>query len=121
MTRVLAVLMIVVGALATSAPASAHCDTTRGPVVMAARAALDAGDPNLVLRWVRPDDEAAVRGVGAVTRTTVPLSAASRRHGTVMGFLFAANDGALPAPAGEMEQRCWQTLRSALVRKQVLS
>lgn len=41
--------------------------------------------------------------------------------GTVMGFLFAAKDGALPAPAGEMEQRCWQTLRSALARKQVLS
>lgn len=41
--------------------------------------------------------------------------------GTVMGFLFAATDGALPAPAGEMERRCWQTLRSALVRKQVLS
>jgi hypothetical protein len=41
--------------------------------------------------------------------------------GTVMGFLFAATDSALPAPAGEMERRCWQTLRSALVRKQVLS
>lgn len=41
--------------------------------------------------------------------------------GTVMGFLFATTDGALPAPAGEMERRCWQTLRSALARKQVLS
>jgi AcrR family transcriptional regulator len=41
--------------------------------------------------------------------------------GMVMGFLFAAKDGALPAPAGEMERRCWQTLRSALARKQVLS
>jgi AcrR family transcriptional regulator len=41
--------------------------------------------------------------------------------GMVMGFLFAATDGALPAPAGEMERRCWQTLRSALARKQVLS
>jgi curli biogenesis system outer membrane secretion channel CsgG len=26
--------------------------------------------------------------------------------GTVMGFLFAAKDGALPAPIGEMERRC---------------
>ncbi|MCK9462396.1 MAG: TetR/AcrR family transcriptional regulator [Proteobacteria bacterium] len=41
--------------------------------------------------------------------------------GMVMGFLFAATDSALPAPAGEMEQRCWQTLRSALAREQVLS
>jgi hypothetical protein len=46
---------------ALSAPASAHCDTTKGPVVTAARAALDARDPNLVLHWVRPDDEAAVK------------------------------------------------------------
>jgi AcrR family transcriptional regulator len=41
--------------------------------------------------------------------------------GTVMGFLFAAKDGALPAPAGEMERRCWETLRSALARTQVPS
>lgn len=60
MIRVLTALVFL-GALAISTPASAHCDTTRGPVVMAARAALDAGDPNLVLHWVRPEDEAAVR------------------------------------------------------------
>lgn len=45
----------------SSTPASAHCDTMNGPVVTAARAALEAGDPNLVLHWVGPDDEAAVR------------------------------------------------------------
>jgi hypothetical protein len=39
--------------------------------------------------------------------------------GTVMGFLFALKDGALPASAHEMEQRCWQTLRTALVAPQV--
>lgn len=41
--------------------------------------------------------------------------------GMVMGFLFAAKDGSLPAPTVEMERRCWQTLRSSLVRKQVRS
>ena len=41
--------------------------------------------------------------------------------GMMMGFLFAAKDGALPAPIGEMEKRCWQTLRSALVRKEMTS
>jgi hypothetical protein len=61
MTRVLAVFMAALGALAFSSPAAAHCDTTRGPVVIAARAALDAGDPNLVLHWVRAEDEAAIR------------------------------------------------------------
>ena len=41
--------------------------------------------------------------------------------GMVVGFLFAATDGALPAPAGEMERRCWRTLRSVLARREVLS
>ena len=40
--------------------------------------------------------------------------------GTVMGFLFAVKDEALPAPVGEMERRCWLTLRLALTQKQVL-
>ncbi|HET9298920.1 MAG TPA: DUF6448 family protein [Candidatus Polarisedimenticolaceae bacterium] len=42
-------------------PAAAHCDTLKGPVVTAARAALEAGNPALVLHWVRAEDEAAVR------------------------------------------------------------
>lgn len=41
--------------------------------------------------------------------------------GTVIGFLFAAKDGALPSPVDEMEKRAWQTLRSALELKQVTS
>jgi hypothetical protein len=41
----------------------AHCDTLKGPVVTAARAALQAGDPALVLHWVRGADEDAVRSV----------------------------------------------------------
>lgn len=61
MSRVLPVLVILSGALVISTPASAHCDTTHGPVVTAASAALDAGDPNLVLHWVRPEDEAAIK------------------------------------------------------------
>lgn len=42
-------------------PASAHCDGLDGPVVTAARQALDAGDVNRVLIWVKPADEATVR------------------------------------------------------------
>ncbi len=41
--------------------------------------------------------------------------------GSVMGFLFAAKDGALPGPAKEMERRCWKTIRSMLVESQVTS
>ncbi len=47
--------------VALSSPAFAHCDTMKGPVVTAAAAALEAGDPSLVLHWVRPADEAAIR------------------------------------------------------------
>lgn len=40
--------------------AGAHCDSLDGPVVIAARAALESGNPDGVLAWVRADDEAAI-------------------------------------------------------------
>lgn len=48
-------------AISFSTPASAHCDGLDGPVVSAARKALNSGDPNPVLIWVQPKDEAEVR------------------------------------------------------------
>lgn len=48
-------------ALLISSPALAHCDGLDGPVVQAARQALDRGDPNPVLIWVQPADEPAIR------------------------------------------------------------
>jgi hypothetical protein len=50
------------------APAQAHCDGLDGPVVTAARQALQAGDPNLVLVWVQKKDEPEIRR--AFERTT---------------------------------------------------
>lgn len=47
--------------LGWTAPASAHCDTLDGPVVSAARKALDSGNVNLVLVWVQKNDEAELR------------------------------------------------------------
>lgn len=35
----------------------AHCDTVEGPVVTAAAKALETGDVNLVLIWIKPADE----------------------------------------------------------------
>jgi hypothetical protein len=55
---------LIVGAMLPT-PAFAHCDGLDGPVVAAARKALEAGDPNLVLIWVQPTDEAEVRRVFA--------------------------------------------------------
>jgi hypothetical protein len=48
-------------ALTLASPAMAHCDGIDGPVVGAARTALESDDPNPVLIWVQPKDEAEVR------------------------------------------------------------
>ena len=39
----------------------AHCDGMDGPVISAAKNALDAGDINLVLFWVQKKDEAELK------------------------------------------------------------
>jgi uncharacterized protein DUF6448 len=62
-----------------SRPAAAHCDTTRGPVVTAARAALETGDANLVLHWVRPDDEGAVKSAFQQTLQVRALGPEAKR------------------------------------------
>jgi hypothetical protein len=51
----------VAAALAWTAPAYAHCDTVDGPVVASAHQALETGNVNLVLVWVRKSDEAEIR------------------------------------------------------------
>lgn len=48
-------------ALASPAPAAAHCDSMDGPVVEAAREALASGEVTPVLRWVRESDEPEIR------------------------------------------------------------
>jgi hypothetical protein len=54
--------------LTTPRPARAHCDTLDGPVVKAARTALEGGKLEPVLAWVQPDDEAEIRDAFARTR-----------------------------------------------------
>jgi hypothetical protein len=49
--------------LSWSAAAGAHCDTLDGPVVSAARKALETGNVNLVLVWVQKKDEAQIRNL----------------------------------------------------------
>jgi len=47
--------------LGLSGEGVAHCDGLDGPVVIAAKKALERGDVNLVLVWVQPGDEAEIR------------------------------------------------------------
>jgi len=40
---------------------SSHCDTMNGPVIIAAKKALETANVNLVLIWVQKGDEAAIK------------------------------------------------------------
>lgn len=51
--------LVVVGSFAVRA--FAHCDGLDGPVVKAAQRALQTGDVNPVLIWVKPQDEAEIK------------------------------------------------------------
>lgn len=61
LTLAMAALTAIVAILPHAA--QAHCDTLDGPVVIDARAALAAGDVTPVLKWIAPEDEAAIRRV----------------------------------------------------------
>ena len=62
MTLRTGILTVSIAALfAWAVPASAHCDTLDGPVVSAARKALDTGDINLVLAWTQKKDDKEIR------------------------------------------------------------
>ena len=55
----------------------AHCDTLDGPVVQAARAALESGDLNPVLIWVQAEHEPEIRNAFDQTRSVRTLSASA--------------------------------------------
>lgn len=59
-------------------PASAHCDGVDGPVVKAAQQALDTGDVNRVLIWVKPGDEAQIRNAFSKTQAVRKLNATAK-------------------------------------------
>ena len=48
---------------------SAHCDTMNGPVVITAQAALEKGEVTPVLKWVKKEDEQAIRDAFQQTMT----------------------------------------------------
>lgn len=62
MKRMLVSASTLIGVLLLSpALAGAHCDSLDGPVVKAARKALETGKLNPVLAWVQPGDEPAIK------------------------------------------------------------
>jgi hypothetical protein len=61
-------MLPLLAALVVPLTASAHCDTLDGPVVNAARTALETGKIGPVLAWVQPGDEAEIRAAFASAR-----------------------------------------------------
>ncbi|MBK9372799.1 MAG: hypothetical protein IPN03_03480 [Holophagales bacterium] len=55
------VVTAVLGAILAARPVLAHCDTADGPVVAAAKVALEKGDITPVLKWVKPAAESEIR------------------------------------------------------------
>jgi len=58
--------VLIVG-LAAMTPmfAHAHCDTTRGPIIPEAKAALEKGDVTPILKWIKKDNEAEIKAAFA--------------------------------------------------------
>ncbi|MCP5522314.1 MAG: hypothetical protein H7A46_12280 [Verrucomicrobiales bacterium] len=67
--KLLAAGMFTAAWLWTATPALAHCDTLDGPVVVAAKVALEKREITAVLKWIKPEHEAQLRT--AFTRTLV--------------------------------------------------
>jgi hypothetical protein len=61
MKHLILFILIVSTLFFTAEACLAHCDTKDGPVVKAAEKALSTGNVNLVLVWVQPKDEAAIK------------------------------------------------------------
>lgn len=79
LTRLGPLALVLAGALLlVPRPASAHCDSVDGPVVVDAKAALSAGDPTPVLKWVGPGQEAEVRAAFQKTLAVRKLGADAR-------------------------------------------
>ena len=64
--------------LAFSPFAGAHCDTLDGPVVIAARKALDTGNAASVLAWVQKKDEGQIRTALDRARTVRKMGGEAR-------------------------------------------
>lgn len=73
-----AIAALMLGLLIAPRPAAAHCDTLEGPVVSAARAALEKGEITPVLGWIRAADEPEVRAAFERTLAVRRLSPEAR-------------------------------------------
>lgn len=57
-SAIVGLFAVIVAISGPALPALAHCDAVTGPVVTAAREALESGDVNRILPYVQPEAEA---------------------------------------------------------------
>jgi len=96
---VLVFSLLVLITLLLPSGALAHCDGWDGPVVQAARQALETGNVNLVLIWVKEQDEAAIRELFQKTLAVRTLGSEARELADLHFFetlvrLHRAGEGA---------------------------
>ncbi|MCG3148227.1 MAG: hypothetical protein PCFJNLEI_01670 [Verrucomicrobiae bacterium] len=110
MTRILLNVLVTLALLAP-VTVRAHCDTLDGPVVNAAKVALEKGDVNLVLIWVQKKDEAEIKKAFDKTLAVRKQSAEAKELADTYFFetlvrVHRAAEGAPYTglkPAGEIE------------------
>lgn len=80
MKRKLFALTVIVAVLVTAVPLRvlAHCDTMEGPVVAAAKLALEKSDVTPLLKWVKPEQETEIRAAFQKTLTVRKQSAEAK-------------------------------------------
>ncbi len=104
-------LPLALSALLSPALARAHCDTLDGPVIVAARSALESGRLNPVLAWVPASGEAEIRDAFAKARAARKSGKEAREVADRWFFetvvrVHRASEGAPYTglkPAGEVE------------------
>jgi len=79
MKVLIAVTLLSTTLLLTPTAALAHCDGLDGPVVNAARKALETGDVNLVLIWVQKTDETQIKSAFEKTLAVRKLNPQARK------------------------------------------
>ncbi len=104
-------LTVVLAWVFTPQTGHAHCDTLDGPVVAAARTALDKGDATPVLKWVRKEDEQQIKKAFEETLGVRGLGAQAKKLADMYFFetlvrIHRAAEGAPYTglkPAGQVE------------------
>lgn len=110
-TRGVVSVLLLVASYGITPSAKAHCDSLDGPVVGAARSALETANVNLVLVWVQKKDEAAIRNAFERTRRVRAAGGEARELADMYFFetlvrLHRAGEGADYTglkPAGRIE------------------